>query len=319
MMPDAQTVIQAAATVLGIPAISNGVGKLLETVSHQIDLAAEPYHIRKMAAAEADAKAIKVIGDERAKLLKAELKGIAGGEYARAIELAILQADRRLQCISSVIVGAAGFVPDTVSDKPVDQDWLTQFLVHCQDVSNAEMQSIWSQLLAGEVAMPGSFSLRTMAAVKLLSREDAHLFTRLCKSVWTEVGDRIERHVLLPFTTTNSKDSGLTFGELTHLESVGLVRLVHQGCFHLLIEDSIIVRYGESSYSIKRDPSYFSRKARPVLPNNVDHAHVFEMGPVSLTDIGSQLAPIAGAEISKDHCDWVRTRYQRQHWTFTPV
>src|SRR5712691_8920424 len=79
---------------------------------------------------------------------------------------------------------AAKEMPESVSDKPVEQDWVSRFLEDCQDVSNEDMQTVWGRLLAGEVTKPGSFSFRTLATVKMLRPEVANLFTRLCSFVW---------------------------------------------------------------------------------------------------------------------------------------
>jgi hypothetical protein len=318
-MPETQAIIQAVSAFFGIPAVSNGIGKLFSTLADHLGVSTKL--IERKAAAEANAKLIEVISDERTRLVKSELKGIASGNPDLAITVAIQQADRRLQNIKAIGIGAASFMVDTVSETPVDYDWMTQFLVHCQDVGNAEMQSIWSQLLAGEVAKPGSFSLRTLATVKLLSREDAHLFTKLCKLVWTEDGgDSVSRHVLLPFATTNTLPSqaGLTFANVAHLEYVGLIRLVHQGYYHLVINPSITLQYGTGSFRVERDASYFKREARPVLQNH-NHATVFSTGPIELTDIGTQLAPIAGAEACTEHLEWVTTQYRRDGWAIVPI
>jgi len=73
----------------------------------------------------------------------------------------------------------------TVAQEPVKEDWAAQFFEHCQDVSDEQMQVVWSKILAGEVAQPCSFSMRTLHAVKMLRSGDANTFTAYCRFLWS--------------------------------------------------------------------------------------------------------------------------------------
>lgn len=68
---------------------------------------------------------------------------------------------------------------DTVSDAPVDDDWIVRFFGIIKDISNEEMQYIWGKILAGEIKKPGSFSLRTLDAIRNLSQNEAILFQKI--------------------------------------------------------------------------------------------------------------------------------------------
>ena len=63
-----------------------------------------------------------------------------------------------------------------VSDAPLDDDWVTRFFSIVKDISNEEMQYIWGKILAGEIASPNSFSLRTLDTLRNISAEDARKF-----------------------------------------------------------------------------------------------------------------------------------------------
>lgn len=54
-----------------------------------------------------------------------------------------------------------------------------------QDCGDDEVQIIWAKILAGEVSQPGRVSRKTLAIVKTLGKEDAHLFTKVCSYAWT--------------------------------------------------------------------------------------------------------------------------------------
>lgn len=63
-----------------------------------------------------------------------------------------------------------------VSDAPLDDDWVTRFFSIVKDINNEEMQYIWGKILAGEIASPKSFSLRTLDTLRNISVEDARIF-----------------------------------------------------------------------------------------------------------------------------------------------
>ncbi|XYH95070.1 DUF2806 domain-containing protein [Sorangium sp. So ce1128] len=63
-----------------------------------------------------------------------------------------------------------------VSDEPVDPDWYARFFDAVKDVSQQEMQKLWGALLAGEVARPGTYSLRVLETLRLLTTSEARLF-----------------------------------------------------------------------------------------------------------------------------------------------
>ena len=321
MSIDPQMTAQAVAAVLSIPVVSAGVGKLLETVAEQIALVMKPVHIRREAAAEADARVIKAIGDERVKLIKFEGKQFLESRKERAIERISRQAERRQANLESIVTKAAHAVADEVSPQPVDQDWLSQFFEYCQDVSNEEMQLLWGKLLAGEVSRPGRFSFRTLATVKVMSREDADLFTALCVASWAELdGGRIQ--ILFPVAEFEVQElrlrPSLNFDELFRLEAMGLLKLLTNSSLSLTLEsDSMLLRYGCTIYEVKRSPKYAERQAVP-YQRGVDHAKTFPVGNIVLTDTGQQLAAIAGDAPNQEYLNWILELYKSDHWDFIP-
>ena len=57
-------------------------------------------------------------------------------------------------------------------------DSIISKIIRGRRTPNLEMQLIWAQLLAGEVAEPGTFSLRTLQLVRNLQESDARLFRK---------------------------------------------------------------------------------------------------------------------------------------------
>jgi len=55
----------------------------------------------------------------------------------------------------------------------IEDDWLNLFARLAEDKSSEELQALFGKILAGEIRKPGSFSLRTLQLMALISRQDA--------------------------------------------------------------------------------------------------------------------------------------------------
>ena len=93
------------------------------------------------------------------------------------------QEEKRQANILSVIDRAVEEVGEgEVPDKEPDHDWTARFFNDIQDVSSEEMQTLWAKVLAGEVAQPGSTSMRTLSILRSLDKATAGLFRKLCSA-----------------------------------------------------------------------------------------------------------------------------------------
>jgi Protein of unknown function (DUF2806) len=62
--------------------------------------------------------------------------------------------------------------------KTVDPDWFTKWRNNAQDASNEELQKLWARILAGEIKLPGTFSVATLNFLSRLSKADAELIEK---------------------------------------------------------------------------------------------------------------------------------------------
>ena len=71
----------------------------------------------------------------------------------------------------------------------IDPTWGKHWLSGASKVAadDHERQEWWARLIAGELKQSGSYSLRAMAAMDVLSRDEATLFTQLAPYVWEVV------------------------------------------------------------------------------------------------------------------------------------
>ncbi len=97
----------------------------------------------------------------------------------------------------------------------MDPDWVARFFGYAQDVTQEEMQTLWSKLLAGEVSKPGSYSLKTLEVLRNLSRSDAKHFQQLAHFF---IADAVY---------PNSKvisSAGISYDVLLYMDELGLLR-----------------------------------------------------------------------------------------------
>ena len=110
-----------------------------------------------------------------------------------------------------------------------DVGWTSSFSSGAQGVSSDEMQILWARILAGEVVMPGSTSIRTLAILRNLDRSTAQLFRRLCSmatSISLPDGRCLDHRVVSVSgnAASNSlQDFGLSFDTLNILNEYELI------------------------------------------------------------------------------------------------
>lgn len=91
------------------------------------------------------------------------------------------RADRRLQMqrerqqynLESIMTLALEYCPEQVSAQDIDPDWFQQYCELVLEISNNSMQQLWAKILAGEIASPGKFSLKTLHSLKRMSFKEA--------------------------------------------------------------------------------------------------------------------------------------------------
>jgi hypothetical protein len=283
------------ALIQGTTEVPRSIAKLIDTVREQLGLFLEPYHIRRRGQAEADVVVTEAKTKADIAVIRLENKLAIRDIEDRAEERVRRQEAKRQENLEAITAQAAREIPESVSDQPVDEDWVAQFLNNCQDISNKQMQLLWARLLAREVAKPGSYSLRTMTVVRNLSKTDADLFTRFCSMVWELSG---ALNALTPDIKKLKALPGiqLEFTDFVRLDALGLIRFDALGGFAMEFRPerppncaqphqihSLWHYYGQShllSKPIQGDPPEFLS---------------IDMGKAMLTDIGLELAPTSGS------------------------
>ncbi len=274
--------IEAETKAAGIDKISQAKARAIETD----------------ALAKARAAVIKEQGKVDAALVKQDTEE---GRIARARINGLLRAERQQANLEAIVAEAAEQIQNNdANEEPVEPDWIAQFLNSCKDISNEQMQTVWAKLLAGEIAKPGTFSMRTLAVVKTLASVEADLFTRLCSMVW----HRKQPIVITPEDSQLLVRWGieLTFNDFVRLETCGLIKFAGVGGFCIKSESdnaAVCMSYHDKIF-------FVSRK----VPDE------FRTGPVFLTSIGQELYDIAGGQPNIKYLEEMLKLYRGTGWEF---
>lgn len=155
--------------------------KLIDVISKGIGTLYSPRAIRK----EADAKSyeIGIIESAKRKAI-AEGKESEAETYIRIKERLLFKEIDRQNNLDNVIEIAAEQLSQEkfIKEEPVDKDWSKRFFNIVEDVSDEEMQTVWGRILAGEIKLPKSYSMRTLELLKNLSKEEAESFMRFSQA-----------------------------------------------------------------------------------------------------------------------------------------
>ena len=200
--------------------MSEGVAKLLKVASDHPSR--WPSRVRKDAQASADAM-----------ITLASAEGEVSDIRSRTAERLARQEVRRQGNIENIVLHTAGLIQDRnikASDPDPAEDWVAAFFEECKDVSDEDMRVLWARLLAGEIQTPGSFSLKSLATLRVISKHHAELFQVLANFL-AQLGEKF----MFPYVqnTTEevlSREAGINYDQFLELEEFGLL---HAGDIHV--------------------------------------------------------------------------------------
>lgn len=245
---------------------------LIEKVSNAIGVLYEPRRIRKKAEAEVEAEKIKV------------LAGIELNEIQqRGIERFVQQEARKQANIEAITAQAASQLDESAKTDNLEEDWIAHFFDKCDKVSDAEMQTLWSSLLAGEAQNPGTYSKRTVDFVATMDKKDAELFTNFCQFVWM-VGSATP--LIFDFENEIYTKNGINFASLKHLDAIGLI--------------SFESLSGYRRFGLPKKAVFFYYGQPTLVEFENDNNNEVQIGKVLFTKAGLELINICGAKRSQE-------------------
>lgn len=256
----------------------------IEKVSNAVGILYEPRRIKKRAKAEVDADKIKAAGS--IELTEMEQRGI---------ERFVHQEARKQENIENITAEAAKELPQNAKTEELEEDWVAYFFNRCDKVSDKEMQSLWSSLLAGEATNPGSYSRRTIDCIASMDKKDAELFTKLGQFSWL-IGEKTPL-IFEPNDEIYTKN-GVSFSTLKHLDTIGLVSF------------ESISGYKRFDYGALTFISYFDQQLVVEFPT--EHGNEIQLGKVLFTQAGKELVDICGSQKNDEFYQYAMEKLSMQ-------
>ena len=272
--------------IINLGNLSRPATVLTEKISNAIGTLYEPTHIKRVAEAEIQAEKIRAAGN-------LEITEIQQRGLSRLIQ----EEGKKQENIESITAQATNHLKEGAQPENIENDWISHFFEKCRNVSDSEMQSLWSGILAGESNKPGSYSKRTIGITSTLDKSDAHVFTSLCSFAIT-VGSGEVNPFILDEGARIYNTKGINFKSLSHLNSIGLIQFDTVGSFML----QNLRKFATFSY--------FDQHIILIFQNDSDNS--LDFGRVMLTQAGSQLAPICGAQVNREFLDYMAQYYEKK-------
>jgi Protein of unknown function (DUF2806) len=269
-----------SATVAGD--FSKPASMLIEKISEALGGAFRPWQIRRVAQAEADA----AITYARAEI---EITGL----QRRAVERFLAEEAQKQANIEFITDKALPLLDAQAQPEKVEKDWITNFFDKCRLISDADMQTLWAKILAGEANAPGKFSKRTIDLLESFDKSDATLFSELCRFV-IHSSDEWMNPYLLTYDGISYASHGLDFDSLLHLEDIGAVRVHEDECSLSHASGPVDIRYFDHRLTFD------------------SHNTFINVGYVSFTQSGRELASVCNAIEAEDFWIYLKKNLSRQ-------
>lgn len=270
-------------SLINLGDLAKPIDTLVVKISDAVGTVYEPRRIKKVA--EAEAEAAKVRAESEIEIVDL---------HHRAERRRLEEDAKQQKNIEDIIADAEPNLKEDAKPHAMDDDWIANFFDKCRIVSNKEMQSLWSRILAGEANTPGTYSKRTVNLLSDFDKSDADLFTKLCGFGWT-IGNVVP--LVFDVQADIYNKHGITFDTLSHLENVGLIQFEGLAGFKLLGLPQKFVVY------------YYSKLL--FLEMLVDANNELKTGKVRLTKIGEELARICGSRPVEGFYEYVRDQWKQ--------
>ena len=242
---------------------------LIKKISDATGVLYEPTRIRRKAKAEADASKTKA-------LIDLEIEDIQN----RALNRLVNEEIKKQENIENITEKAFSSLDENATPENIEDDWISNFFDKCKLISDDEMQTVWSEILAGEANNPGTFSKRTIAFMSTLDKSDAVLFSEFSKFCWFLGG---YQPFIFDYQNKIIEKYNINFSTLQHLDELGLITFNTMSVFNL------------TSKVDNMNIGYYGR----ILKIDFKNSKTIETGLVCLTKIGADIIKVSQPKMNE--------------------
>jgi hypothetical protein len=268
-------------SLINLGQLSKPADTLIHKVSAAVGGVFEPWQIKRVAKAQAEASLIKA----KSEIEITEL-------HRRAMNRFVEEEANRQENMEEITKKSIPHLNQESKPEQMEDDWITNFFDKSRIISDDEMQTLWAKVLAGEANAPGTYSKRTVNLLSDLDKKDALLFQSLCRFGWF-VG------TFSPLVFDSQADiynkAGINFGTLSHLDSLGLIQF------------NGLAGFARQRLPKNFDVSYCGQVLSLTMPN--DSENTLDIGKVLLTQAGRELVSVTNATGVEGFIDYVKEKW----------
>ena len=281
-------------SIVDLGDLTKPIDTLIKKISTATGVLYEPTRIRRKAKAESDSAIISAKAEAAGNIIKGESAIEITDLHRRTAQRWIEEEAKRQKNMEDIIAQAVPDLKEKANPDAIEDDWIANFFDKCRLVSDSEIQSLWSRVLAGEANTPGTYSKRTVNFIAELDKSDAELFTKLCGFCWV-IGNFAP--LVFDHEAQIYNKRGINFNSLSHLESIGLVQFGRGGDFKRV---NLPRRFSVHYYG---EPLF--------LELHKESGNELKIGEIRLTQIGHELAPICGSKPVDGFYDYVKDQWKQ--------
>lgn len=270
-------------SLVNLGKLSKPADTLIKKVSSAVGGIFEPWQIKRVAKAEAEAS-----------LIKAKYEIEITDLHRRAMHRFVEEEASRQENMEAITEKAIPKLEDGSDPSRMEDDWVTNFFDKSRIVSDGEMQDLWASILAGEANSPGTYSKRTVNFLGDLDKKDAESFQALCRFGWI-----VGNFSPLIFNDNDKiyNDHGINFGTLSHLDSIGLVQF------------STLTGFERISLPKTFTVSYCGKPLSLTMEQDADNK--LALGKILLTRVGQELATVCQVPGVEGFDEYVKGKWSK--------
>lgn len=160
----------------------------------------------------------------------------------------------------------------SISLNKIPSKFLVEFMDNASMEEESTLQDIWARILANESGEPDTYSLRTLNALKFMSKSDAQNFSNLTKYLISHANE-----IFIPNDEELLKKYNINFDNLIKLEELGLILL------QPMLALQVSITAGKQAVFYTKDRVLIV-KCKPETPKKVLSIQAY-----TLTTVGKQL------------------------------
>ena len=270
-------------SLVNLGKLSQPADTLIKKVSSAVGGIFEPWQIKRVAKAEAEASLIRANAE-------IEITDL----HRRAMHRFVEEEANRQENMESITEKAIPKLEENSDPNKMEDDWVTNFFDKSRIISDSEMQELWASVLAGEANSPGTYSKRTVNFLGDLDKRDAELFAALCRFGWY-----VGTFTPLIFDPQASiyNDTGLNFNTLTHLDNIGLIQFSNISGFNRTgLPKEFTVSYCGEPLNLTMDK---------------EEGNQLSIGKILLSQVGMELVSVCQAPSVEGFVDYVKEKWKK--------